>query len=421
MNIKSKYKFIAQKFVFVIISLCLALSLFACNDPKPNEPPEWATTYTLQSEETVNARLLEIYGSQEKMYLLGNTIQRMPCPKNGATMKFNMTYQVNEYAKLVLEDAVTEINEIFSVVNPNYKFAINYNPTQEDFNSEYSIRMNITDNFSSPETMGTANMSTGKYLGNFVITLKDTTLDDLRYLMLTFRHEFMHILGAGDAYKNEQAERTTVMQNYNKTTYRHYSSSDVAFIDAYYRNPKIDKTDAQIKSFIADYEKNNSHTQHLMLSKVLNKAIQNTKQELITQLQAKNYENSQELLSILQNNLNFDVDFGLNNIAFTELTYMQEHKPASTYYGSFNTQTQKYTHGKQTETMGSSQDATYTNFGNGLLFAMPGGTNNMLVFAKTGNYVLVFYTQGMVWDIRSYAVEFSNLQISLQNACTINK
>ncbi len=416
-NPKNNYLNFTKKIAMFVITICLALTLFACADPE-TQPPAWATEYALPSEESVNSKLLEIYGSQEKTYLLNNTIQRMPCPENGATMTFNMRYEVDEYAKIVLEDAVNEINEIFKVINPNYKFAINYTPKQEDFDSKYSIKMNIIDNFSSPTIMGTAQMSTGKYLSNFGITLKNTTLDDLRYLMLTFRHEFMHLLGAGDAYENPLAEKTTVMQNYNNTKYRNFSSSDVAFIDAYYRNPKNPNSNEFIKNYIDEYEENNTHTQNALLSKCIHYAMQNSSSSiLIEQLQNKHYKNTQELVSILQKGLKINTNFGKNNINFKELSYQEGYEPEKNYFGSFDVSAKKYWHGMGMGSMGIS----YTDFSGGILFAMPNGSANMTLFIQADNYVLTFHIDGLFLSSDyTYAVTFSEINISLLHACTIN-
>ena len=290
--------------VKVLTAVMLAvMTLCACDNGVPPElplvppdPPPWTYTYTLPETETVLTRIDEIYGSREKSYLLGDTVQRMPCPTAGNVMTFHMGYEVGAYARIVLEDAVDELNEVFAVVNPNYRFRINYAPTPSDYDSRYSIRMTLTDHFSSPTVMGTAQMSTGAELSNFGITLKDTTLDDLRYLMLTFRHEYMHLLGAGDAYENPLADKTTVMQNYNNTTYRHLSSSDVAFIDAYYRNPHNPLSDAEIKTFIADYETDNRHTQSELLSQVLHAAMhRDDTSVLLSELDAKHYADTAAL------------------------------------------------------------------------------------------------------------------------------
>ena len=435
-------KSVSEKFgkvsAVLFAAVVVSTALCACNNgkapvpapaPPGPDPPPWAYTYALPKAEDALLRIDEIYGGSEKAYLLGNTVQRMPCPEYGNVMTFNMSYTVGEYARIALEDAVTEFNEVFSVINPNYTFRINYSPAPSDYDSKYSIRMTVTDNFASPTVMGTAQMSTGAELGNFGITLKDTTLDDLRYLMLTFRHEFMHLLGAGDAYENPQADKTTVMQNYNNTSYRHFSSSDVAFIDAYYRNPDNPLSDAQIKDFISSYETNNNHKQSDLLSQTLHAAMhRDDTSALSAELTAKHYADAAALSAELSNGIAFARDFGKDaRYDFTELEYLSDHKPKDTYYGAFDTIEKKYTHGTNRGSISFSQTLSYTDLGNGILLAMPNGTDNMTLFIRLANsevddYILTFHADGLkLGSDMKYFTTFSDLNLTLLQACTLNK
>ena len=281
--------------------------------------------------------------------------------------------------------------------------------------------MNITDHFSSPTVMGTAQVSMGKLLSNFGITLKNTTLNDIRYLMLTFRHEFMHLLGAGDAYKNPNADKTTVMQDYTHTKYRTFSSSDVAFIDAYYRNPSNPNSDAFIKNFIANYETNSAHSQNALLSKVVRKSLKNIDaQAFSAQLNAFHYKNVDALLSISQNGININQRFGESEISFTELEFQQEFKPASTYYGAFNPADKKYMHGTQKGSMGSSMKISYQDVGNGILIAMPNG--NITIFVEVENFVLCLQSDNMFLSTDgTYGISFDGLEYNLIHACAMDE
>lgn len=431
---KSVKRSILEKPLKFIAAACLVTvccgSLSACVDtpPPPGESqiPPWAYTYTLADKDVALEKVNEIYGGSGKTYLLGNSVQRMPCPEYGNVMTFNMSYEVGKYAKVVLEDAVDEFNEVFAVINPNYKFRINYTPSQADFESKYSIRMTVTDNFSSPTVMGTAQMSTGAELGNFGITLKDTTLDDLRYLMLTFRHEFMHLLGAGDAYKNPQADKTTVMQNYNNTVYRHFSASDVAFIDAYYRNPDNPLKDEEIEDFIENYENRNNHTQRNLLARILDDAVHCGAEELSAELEAKHYSDVNALRLSLSAGVTVDRNFGYADCSFTELEYQAVYKPKDTYYGAFDVSEKTYEHGTNRGTMSFSQTILYSDMGNGILFAMPGGTANMTLFIRIADsaadkYVLALHAEGLkLGNDLKYFLTFSDLRLTLLQACTVN-
>lgn len=410
-----KKKILKYSSLFILSFIILFSGLLTISCTKNNEL--WKSTFTLPSEENVMERLNEIYGSREKMYIQGDMIQRMKCPENQEEITFNMTYEVSDYQKIMLEDAVREFNEVFSVVNPNYTFKINYSPSQEDFNQHYSIRMNVSDNLgdnSSRQILGLAHFSTGSYTGNYGITLKTEVLNRVDYFMLTFKHEFMHLLGAGDAYNNPNAEKTTVMQNYNNTSLRHFSKSDVAFIDAYYRNPANPLTDEQIKNYIVNYENSISHTQKNNIKLIYSKALQNI--DLTTlqcDLQAKGYADTRELNGLIQTGINRDKTFGQTNVSFTELEYLE--RPNETYYGGFDIDKKNgYTHGTSKGSFSHSKSISYTDYGDGILYATPNGNaNNNIIFIKLGNYILMLDLIGNYYNLNSLSFNF-------RTACKIN-
>ena len=156
----------------------LAFSFYGCGsntpesaEPPKNEPPvqttpeepvtptipdryegtDWAKNQTLPDADGAREKLNTLYGGAEKVFLLNQNVSRMPCPQ-GEIITLNMTYTVGEYTKLILEDSITEFNEVFSVINPNYKFAVNYSPTESDFTKKYSVKMSATDKLAVTET-----------------------------------------------------------------------------------------------------------------------------------------------------------------------------------------------------------------------------------------------------------------------------
>ena len=378
------------------------------------EPPLWASTYTLPDAQSAMDKVLEIYGSAEKTYLLQSSIVRMPCPENGAGMTINVKCELGEYAKLVLEDSVEEFNDVFKVINPNYKFAVNYAPTDADLASENSIRLTSA-TLQSSETKMTLGQAphgyNGSWICNFGIVLDTKTLVNGSYLMMTFKHELMHLLGAGDAYKNPEAHTSTVMQSYTVNGYHSLSKTDVAFLDALYRNPNAPYTDAQINAFIEGYEENNLHTKANNISAVYTALINNVGGETLSaQLSSFGYADIKQLCSLTAKGIDIDNDFGKTSISFTELEYTV--RPERTYFGSFNTETVKYTHGMQKENLGSSFTIGYTDYGNGLLYSAPNG-NNYTLFVKTGGYVLLFRLEGGFNSL-------GGIGVTLWHACTVN-
>lgn len=385
------------------------------SEPDKPEQPLWASTFELPDADVAMQKLVEIYGDASKVFLLQNgRIARMPCPQ-GEAISLNMRYEVNGYVKLILEDCVQEFNEVFAVINPNYVFKINYSPDEADFAAKYSVRMSASNALESSDTrevFGFANISYyNNYteLGNFGITIRSDVFDNGSYLMTTFKHELMHLLGAGDAYKNGNATKATIMQSYTVSGYRFFSESDVRFLDALYRNPAAPYTDEQIAEYISGYEQNCTHTQNALTAAVYDLLVQNTSaQSVITQASDIGYADISGFVREIENDLNRDETFGTANISFTELAYAET--PETTYFGSFDVG-KTYWHGVQKGGMGNSQGIKYIDYGNGLLYAAPNG-NIYTVFIKLGGYVVLFDLDGSFTNI-------PELSLAVRTVCSV--
>lgn len=418
-------KSIKTVFLLIAVLLCMALS-FACigcdfsgaqnpdNNPSAeapaegNEPPAeapsegyedtaWAENFTLPDAEGALNKLNELYGGAEKVFLLqSGRIARMPCPQ-GETITLNMTYEVGEYTKLVLEDSVAEFNEVFAVINPNYKFAINYSPSETDFEAKYSVRMSASDKLAVTETSQVFGLAhVGYYagfteLGDFGITMKTEVLNNGSYLMTTFKHELMHLLGAGDAYNNKNATKDTVMQSYTVNGYHHLSKTDVAFLDTLYRNPELNKFEEKILGFVEAYEATTAHTQSVLTACTYQRLVNDLDPEtVVSQAIEIGYKDLTEFSERVAGGIERDTAFGEKNISFTEIEYAKTQ--SETYFGSINPQTGKYWHGRQT-TSGSSQGIDYRDYGSGVLYAAPNGSLYTILI-KVSNYVLTFRLSG---------------------------
>ncbi|MCX4313661.1 MAG: hypothetical protein OSJ83_07390 [Clostridia bacterium] len=387
-------------------------------EPDPPEPQEpWQSEYGLPSAESAKARLVEIYGGADKMFLLNaNTVARMPCPR-GETVKLNMTFSVSAYAKTVLEDSVDEFNDVFAVINPHYRFEINYAPTDADFSAKYSVRMRTEAQLSQTETsqvFGFAHV--GYYngfteLGDFAITIRTDVFDNGAYLMTTFKHELMHLLGAGDAYKNANATQNTIMQSYKVNASHGFSSTDVAMLDAMYRNPASPHSDEYIADYIENYETNSTHTRRALTAVVYKQMINELDgDEIVSQTNAIGYKDTAAFASLVNGGAKRDETFGCARVSFTELEYVT--RPEITYFGGFDPTTGKYSHGKQKPTIGSSQNINYTDYGDGLLYAAPDG-NLYTLFVRIGDYVVLFTLHGSFTDLPA-------LGATVWHVCAIN-
>ena len=365
----------------------------------PGDAPQpWASNFNLPDEQEALSRLVDIYGGADKTFLLmSNNIARMPCPQ-GETVTVNVACDVNQYAKLILEDSLDEFNEVFAEINPNYTFAINYNPTEDDFAQKYSVRLTASDTLSQTDTskvFGVAHVRYGngyKELYDFGITIRTEVLNNGSYLATTFKHELMHLLGAGDAYKNASATKATVMQSYTVNGYHSLSTTDVAFLDALYRNPEFAKEDERIATYVEGYEKSCAHKKSNLISATYHKLVSELDAKTVAKQASEiGYKDLTEFLATIGNGIAPDVAFGTANLSFTELEYAEQQ--AETYFGSIDAQAGTYWHGRQKGLMGNSVGISFVNYGNGILYAAPNG-NQYTIMIKTGSFVLTFRLHG---------------------------
>ena len=361
------------------------------------ENSAWAENFTLPNADSALENLNTIYGGAEKVFLLQNgRIARMPCPQ-GETITLNMTYEVGEYTKLILEDSIAEFNEVFSVLNPNYKFAVNYSPTEADFAKKYSVRMSVSSNLAVTETSQVFGLAHVEYydsftsLGNFGITIKTEVLNNGSYFMTTFKHELMHLLGAGDAYKNANATKATVMQSYTVGGYHFLSQTDLKFLDTLYRNPELSAYEEDICKYIDSYEETTTHTKANLTAVVYNRLADSLNPAtVISQATAIGYKDLTDFSAAVKDGILRNAEFGKVAISFKEIEYAET--PTETYFGSIDPQARKYWHGRQT-TLGSSQGIGYIDYGSGLIYAAPNG-NLYTIMMQTGNFILAFRLNG---------------------------
>ncbi len=407
------------KNIFMAVLMILSAFCFAgCDDPVPTTPPAWSLNYELPDETDVKNRLLKIYGSEESIYLLrNNEIWRMPCPNNQDTIILNMTFELGEYTKIVFEDSVDELNDIFAVINPNYKIKINYKPTDKDFDYKYSVRMKTVQDFSSANTLGTANISYmgDGNLGYFGINIKESVLNDGYQMASVFKHEFMHLLGAGDAYKNENATKNTIMQGYSPNGPFSLTDIDIAFLDAMYRNPDIEHSNEYMMNYIDNYTTTNVHNVQNLKSRVYNRMLTNISlQDLNIQLDALSY--APDLISSLKENLRYelkiDKTFGLSEVSFGELLIIETNSQYQYWYGNFDPSTNKYTHSYVKNNSSSAVSSTYNKYdyyNEGIVLGFPNGSGNATFYVRVNDYVLSLKELGDFYDLKNLGVSLNKV------------
>ena len=372
-------------------------------------PPAWASNYDLPDAEDALARLIDIYGSKDKLFLLmSNNIARIPCPRD-ETVTINVTFNVGEYAKLILNDSIDEFNEVFAVINPHYKFAINYAPTADDLADKYSVKLSIADNLGSTDTSETFGFAHVSYynnyteLGDFGITIKTDVFNNGSYLMTTFKHELMHLLGAGDAYKNSAATKDTIMQSYTVNGYHHFSATDVAFLDALYRNQAFADNNERILAYVNNYEQSCTHTKANLTATVYKQLVKELDIDAIkSKTSDMGYKNVADFHATIDNGITLDTTFGTASISFKELEYVNT--PEITYYGSIDPQNNRYWYGQQKGLMGNAQGVGYVNYGGGIIYAAPNGSLYTILI-KTGEYVIAFHLNGSFTNLADLSLD----------------
>ena len=359
-------------------------------------------------------KLNGIYGGEDKIFLLQKgKIARMPCP-NGEVITVNVTCEVGEYARLVLDDSITEFNEVFAEINPNYKFAVNYSPAESDFDKKYSVRLSASDNLTVTETSETFGLAHVSYynnfteLGDFGITIKREVFNNGGYLLMTFKHEMMHLLGAGDAYKNSAATKDTIMQSYTVNGYHNLSATDVKLLDALYRNPEFADDDDRILGYVNAYEENTTHTKAALTAAVYNKLVLSLNPTAVmSQASEIGYKDLTEFFATVSSGIKPDPEFGTYDISFKEIEYAET--PSETYFGSIEPKDHRYWHGRRTS-LGSSQGISYTDYGNGVLYAAPNGSQYTIMI-KTGDFILAFRLSGSFTNLGNLSLALWHISI----------
>ncbi|MBE7076247.1 MAG: hypothetical protein E7375_04225 [Clostridiales bacterium] len=230
--------------------------------------------YNLPSQQEAKAKLTQLYQNVEDYVFTSNSgnFYRLLYPK-GDYIYINICFNTNEMQREILELSIAEFNNVFSMINPNYKYKLNFSPTKQDTLSPYSIEVYETDSLpsdSEDQVVGRAEFSfyrTGSnnlfdygITANTITLIKEVTQNP-EDLMDVFKHELLHMHGAKDAYKIENGIRDTIMQNLgNSTTDKCLSIRDVSMLDALYRDPNNVLTPEEIESFIKNYSEKNPYT-----------------------------------------------------------------------------------------------------------------------------------------------------------------
>lgn len=192
---------------------------------------------------------------------------RLPCPKNSDGIKINVNFEANELQKEVIEESIAEFNKVFEVINPAYRFVINYSPDILDKLDPYSVDIDLANKLLGDDVLGhclmkfnTSQEGLALYKPQISI-LKSVANGDRVYFMSVLKHEFLHALGVGDAYLHEDAPQLTLMQDGDSFFYD-LTTIDVAILDAFYRSKDNQYSNKEIVDYVMNY--NLTHNRVMM-------------------------------------------------------------------------------------------------------------------------------------------------------------
>jgi len=248
------------------------------------------TTFPLNDKNTVKAELLKSFGNKDNLYLIDNDIIRMPCPINKETIKININFQTTKTQKHILQYCIDEFNDIFTFINPVYKFELNYTPTESDlisphnidiytktveeltYNEHYSLGQNYHYSLDKSKNIeGKEIYDTVIYLDEELVLEKDEihlgpwVWDDENHLQgirtatlfYTLKHEICHSLGLGDLYLIETENYLDSIMNSKHpfgTSLHQLSANDIKMLYSLYRDPEQEFSLEGMEAYIEKHD-----------------------------------------------------------------------------------------------------------------------------------------------------------------------
>ncbi len=185
-----------------------------------------------------------------------NSVSRLTVQK-GKPVKFNI--QIDDLSvveKEQMQSAIDELNALFAIINPDYRFELNFDPNGLETFDPYNVDVKY---FNDSELIGQDEVL-GQYTSGHTIDAKNGSQGYGAEIKLrkgyitagTFLHEALHHLGLGDAYTNYYAQVASVMQ----TGENHLRTNDVALLVAKYGDYSTPEKHEELVKFIASYEEN---------------------------------------------------------------------------------------------------------------------------------------------------------------------
>lgn len=197
-----------------------------------------------------------------------NTLSRYYESKFSDTIKVNLTGDFTPEEEQVIQECLDVYNNVFKVINPNYKFEIDKDVNALDRLAPNRITLGTVDRVDprNPDAVGVEfgfGAPTKDGMSNIYNTIKfgSDSRENLGIFRSTVLHELMHVLGADDAYNKADYHEQTIMNattTYSKTNdiYKH----DVKMLAALYADLSDEETYNKIMEFIEHYGENSTYT-----------------------------------------------------------------------------------------------------------------------------------------------------------------
>ncbi len=283
---KKVLKAIGGTFLGISLSALIAMSAYTLSLPRLNSKEE-ANNFLVSNGYNADYDNINT--------ILKNTYTATTPPILSDRIKLNIAIDDLSGEQIAdMQAVVEEFNFVFSVINPKYKFELNFHPTVADFlNPEYiTVRgFNDIDDYSRKSSNGYARKTVPFYnKSGFsamyqLIALKyKSSSFNMRYVIT---HELLHCLGIGDAYTFDQAPDVPTVMNNSKFLRK----NDIALLASKYGDYSTPEKEAQLKLFIENYEQNTEYGQEILTQQL-------------------------DLYEKLQNNLSSTIEQNPNSISF---------------------------------------------------------------------------------------------------------
>lgn len=225
-----------------------------------NELPSQEVVYARLESEDINPSFVSLVTNEAnpiRQAVYGeDTITRLPMPKNNQTHKVYIGSSVTDSQYEIFKEGISRINELFEIINPAYKFEVVRGNPGINALSPYKTVVGIKD---LPDGTYGRTASYLAYTQNGAdVHYADIKLDPEIFskdelALGVFMHEFMHVLGVGDAYLNINSTHDTIMQAGERAAETGYTRTDIGLLDCLYRTSGNPYSEAEIDEKLNEY------------------------------------------------------------------------------------------------------------------------------------------------------------------------